>query len=401
MTDRLYYENSYLTEFEAQVLEVRPEGEGWVVRLDRSAFYPTSGGQPFDTGTLGGRKILDVYVDGDGEVWHKLDGELEVGAQVAGQIDWARRFDHMQQHAGEHMLAGAVHRLLGGRTIGLHCGADISSIDVDMPGGRTRIDEREIQMLEDEVNDEIQKDVPIRCWFPDEAELKSLPLRKAPSVTSHVRVVAIGEKEYCACGGTHPSSSGQIGLMKLVDVRPSKGKMRMFFLCGKRAYADYQARMRASDQAAALLSASVEDLPQAVAHTLEKLKQAEMEIARMRREAALERVEELMQSAQPMGEYKLIKAHLGSADMETLKQVAGKMIEQGRVVALLAARGEKSEHLLFARSGDAPGVMGKLMTEAARAHGGKGGGKPDFAQGSAADALALDTAEALLRAQLG
>ena len=111
-----------------------------------------------------------------------------------------------------------------------------------------------------------QRDVPIRCWFPGEEELKALPLRKAPSVTSHVRVVAIGEKEYCACGGTHPSSSGQIGLMKVVDVRPSKGKMRMFFLCGKRAYGDYQARMKASDRAAALLSAAVDELPLSLIH---------------------------------------------------------------------------------------------------------------------------------------
>lgn len=401
MTDRLYYEDAYLTEFEARVLEVRPEEGGWAVRLDRSAFYPTSGGQPYDTGELGGRRILDVYVDAAGEVWHKLDGELSAGQKVVGRIDWPRRFDHMQQHAGEHMLAGAVHRLLGGRTIGLHCGADISSIDVDMPEGRTRIDEEEIRMLEDEVNDEIQRDVPIRCWFPGEEELKALPLRKAPSVTSHVRVVAIGEKEYCACGGTHPSSSGQIGLMKVVDVRPSKGKMRMFFLCGKRAYEDYRARMKASDRAAALLSAAVDELPQAVERTLEKLKLAEAEIARVRREAALARIDELMQSARPMGGCKLIKAHLGEADMETLKQMAGKMIEQSGVVVLLAARGEKAENLLFARSPDAPGVMGKLMNESARAHGGKGGGRPDFAQGSAMDPAVLDTAEGLLRAQMG
>ena len=225
MTLRLYYENPYLKEFEGKVLECRRAGAEWEVRLDRSAFYPTSGGQPFDTGVLGESRVLDVFVDKSGEVWHRVDAELSEGETVTGKIDWERRFDHMQQHAGEHMLANAAWRLLGGHTIGLHLGKEEVSIDMDLPEGRTHITPEELHALEDDVNQRIQRDVPIRQWFPTEEELKALPLRKAPTVTEHVRVVQIGTEEYCACGGTHPSSAGQIGLVKILEARPSKGKL--------------------------------------------------------------------------------------------------------------------------------------------------------------------------------
>ena len=147
MTERLYYDNAYLTEFDAQVLDCRPDGEHFRVLLDRSAFYPTSGGQPFDTGTLGRAKVVDVNVDG-GDVWHTVTEPLSVGETVHGRIDWVRRFDHMQQHAGDHMIAGALHRLMGGVTIGLHISSDIATIDVAMPEGVTRISDEEIQRIE-------------------------------------------------------------------------------------------------------------------------------------------------------------------------------------------------------------------------------------------------------------
>lgn len=226
MTERMYYDHAYLTQFDAQVIGCRPHGENYDVLLDRSAFYPTSGGQPFDTGRLGDAEVIDVNVI-DGEVWHTVTAPLTVGETVHGSIDWARRFDHMQQHAGDHMIAGALHRLMGGVTIGLHVGDEISTIDVAMPEGVTRISDEDIRRIELDVNEHIQRDVPIRCWFPDEEELKSLPLRKKPTVSEHVRIVAIGDDEMVACGGTHPSTAGQIGLVKIVSVAPARGKMRV------------------------------------------------------------------------------------------------------------------------------------------------------------------------------
>ena len=270
MTERLYYDNAYLMSFDAQVLTCRPNGAHFDVLLDRSAFYPTSGGQPFDTGTLGDAHVLDVNVS-DGEVWHTVDTPLNPGDTVHGQINWARRFDHMQQHAGDHMIASALHRLMGGVTIGLHISDDVSTIDVAMPGGATRISDEDIRRIEADVNERIQRDVPIRCWFPDEAELAALPLRKQPTVNEHVRIVAIGEDEMVACGGTHPSTAGQLGLVKILSVTPARGKMRVAFLAGQRALTDYARCSEAAHSTAELLSTGVEQLTASVAALQEKL----------------------------------------------------------------------------------------------------------------------------------
>ena len=229
MTDRLYYENAYLTAFDARVTRVSARDGRQHIALDRSAFYPTSGGQPFDTGMLNHARVTDVFVDEQGEVWHETDGMFTVGDAVHGEIDWPRRFDHMQQHAADHMIAGAIWRMFGGVTIGLHESDEISTIDVQMPDGRTRLTAEEVARVEWDVNCHIQRDLPIRCWFPEPDELAALPLRKKPTVQTHVRVVAIGDDEMVACGGTHPSSAGQIGLVKILSVLPARGKARVSF----------------------------------------------------------------------------------------------------------------------------------------------------------------------------
>lgn len=281
MTRRLYYEDAYLIDFEARVLSCRAEGGRFLIALDRSAFYPTSGGQPHDVGTLGDARVVDVCVDEAGDVVHVTDRPLEVDAQVKGRIDWARRFDHMQQHAGDHMMAGVIHRMLDGYTVGLHVGAGDSTIDVVLPDGRMRLDEAEIREIERQVNEQIQRDLPIRCWFPDEDELLRLPLRKDPSVTGRIRVVMVGDVECVACGGTHPSSSGQLGVFKILDARPSRGKLRVSFVCGMRALSDYQLKSDAAKRAAQMFSTKVELMPDAVQRLLERAKKAEVELRKL------------------------------------------------------------------------------------------------------------------------
>ncbi|MBQ7455112.1 MAG: alanyl-tRNA editing protein, partial [Clostridia bacterium] len=216
-TERLYYDDAYLTEFDARVVSVR--ADGWAA-LDRSAFYPTSGGQPYDTGVLergaDAFRVTDVSVQ-DSVVWHRVGEGLREGDRVHGVIDWARRFEHMQQHAADHMLAGAAWELYGGVTIGLHLGQTDATIDMELPGGRTRLTQEEADTLEALVNARVQRDDPIRCWFPSAEELETLPLRKRPTVSEHVRVVAMGDYEMVACGGTHPATTGQIGPVKIVS----------------------------------------------------------------------------------------------------------------------------------------------------------------------------------------
>ena len=378
MTERLYYDDAYLWEFDGTVTRVR-EGKKpgtWEAALDRSAFYPTSGGQPFDTGKLrwpgGEASVTDVEADREGEVWHTLDRAVPEGAAVRGVIDGIRRTDHMEQHGGEHMLAGAIWEKLQGTTIGLHLGLEDSTIDVELPGERTHLDEEEIRMLEDTVNSRIRLDAPIRCWFPDAEELAALPLRKAPTVKEHVRIVAMGDFEMVACGGTHPSSTGRIGLLKILSVIPAKGKARVSFVCGGRAVKTFQKYMRCADKAGAALSCPVDKLSRSASDLKSRLAEAERKANRFETRELLEkfRQEECADDVKGI----IISAVItDEADARAVSAAVSEYIsEPGRL--LLLAVGER---LTFARSGNVPVDMSELIRRV-----GKGGGRPDMAGGA-------------------
>ena len=376
MTERLYYENSYLWQFGAAVTSVkngkRP-GE-WEVTLDRSAFYPTSGGQPFDTGLLSfGKvkaKVTDVEVDAAGDVIHTVDKEIPAGTAVHGEIDGARRTDHMEQHGGEHMLAGAIWEKLGGTTIGLHLGQTESSIDVAMPEERTHLTDEEITMLENMVNERIRMDAPIRCWFPEEEELKKLPLRKAPTVTEHVRIVAMGDFEMVACGGTHPASTGRIGLLKIISAIPAKGKIRVSFVCGGRAVSLFQTYMRYADKAGAALSSPVDRLSAAAAELKYRLSEAEKRANRLETREILAKMEE---EGEELKGVTLCVIALPETDGRAVTAAVSEYIRiKGRAVLLAAG-----ERLTFARSADVKIDMNELIKRVAR-----GGGRPDMASGA-------------------
>ena len=378
MTDRLYYEDAYLWEFDGTVTRIR-EGKKagtWETALDRSAFYPTSGGQPFDTGKLvfasGEAAVTDVETDREGEVWHTLDKAIPEGTAVHGVIDGKRRTDHMEQHGGEHMLAGAIWEKLQGTTIGLHLGQEDSTIDVALPGERTHLTEEEICLLEDTVNERIRLDAPIRCWFPDEEELAKLPLRKAPTVTEHVRIVAMGDFEMVACGGTHPSSTGRIGMIKILSVIPAKGKARVSFVCGGRAAAVFRKYMRSADKAGAALSCPVEKLSSSASELKSRLAEAERKANRFETRELLEK----FRQAESTGDLKgitLTAVITGEADARAVSSAVSEYIEEKGKLLLLAV----GERLTFARSADVPVNMAELIRRV-----GRGGGRPDLASGA-------------------
>ncbi len=390
-TERLYYDDAFLRSFDAAVIAVREDG--WAA-LDRSAFYPTSGGQPFDTGTLTGARgqvrVLDVEAE-DGVVWHKTDLPLTAGERVRGDIDWERRWDHMQQHAADHMLAGAAWQLFGGVTIGLHLGAEDSSIDLDLPGGRTHLTEAETRALEETVNRRVQQDDPIRCWFPAPDELARLPLRKQPTVTEHVRVVAMGDYEMVPCGGTHPRSTGQIGPVKILSCAPARGKMRLRFLAGMRAVNYFRLAAACAESLAAALSAGLPDACNALAREREGALSRQKESTQRLAQAALQVLE-----AEKKGS--VYAAHLVFADHDTLLGAAREIItRQPEAAALLSCPGKNGRMLLFARGAACRQDMARLLREC----GARGGGKPDLAQGSAPDGEALSRAAGLLLRQTG
>ena len=378
MTERLYYDDAYLWTFDARVTAVkngtRP-GE-WKVTLDRSAFYPTSGGQPFDAGTLvfGKTKarVADVEADETGEVWHTVDREIPAGTAVRGEIDGDRRTDHMEQHGGEHLLAGAIWEKLGGTTIGLHLGRADSSIDVSMPEGRTHLTEEEMLLLEDTVNARIRLDAPIRCWFPDAEELKRLPLRKQPTVSEHVRIVAMGDFEMVACGGTHPASTGRIGMMKIVSAIPAKGKIRISFVCGGRAVRLFQTYMRYADKAGAALSCPVDGLSRAASELKSRLAEAEKRANRLESREILAAMEKAG-TAEDLRGVTLCVLQLPETDSRAVTAAVSEYIAGKGRLLLLSVGGR----LVFARSGDVKADMNVLIKRVAR-----GGGRPDMASGA-------------------
>ena len=378
MTERLYYDDAYLWEFDAAVTRVRPgKKQGtWEAALDRSAFYPTSGGQPFDTGKLafsgGEAAVTDVEADRDGEVWHTLDCEIPEGTVVHGVIDGARRTDHMEQHGGEHMLAGAIWEKLQGITIGLHLGQEDSTIDVTLPGERTHLTEEEIRLLEDTVNERIRMDAPIRCWFPTEEELETLPLRKKPTVREHVRIVAMGDFEMVACGGTHPSSTGRIGAVKILSVIPAKGKARVSFVCGGRAMAVFQKYMRCVDKAGAVLSCPVDRLSRSAGDLKCRLAEAERKANRFETRELLEKFRK-SESTEDLKGIVLTAVVTEETDPRAVSAAVTEYISEPGRLLLLAA----GERLTFARSGDVPVDMSELIRRV-----GRGGGRPDMAGGA-------------------
>ena len=397
MTRRLYYDDSLLTEFDAVVTGCVRRGDIWLCALDRSAFYPTSGGQPYDTGTIicpDGRVcgVTDVECDGDGEVWHTISGEIAAGTPVRCAIDWDRRRDHMEQHGGEHLLAGAVWRHLQGTTIGLHLGKDDSTIDVAFPDGRTHLTEDEITMLEKQVNSWIRLDAPVKCYFAQPSQLPGIPLRKPPTVTENIRIVQYGDFEYRACGGTHPPRSGMIGQIKILSALPSKGKVRISFVCGERAENRLRAAFRVLKELSDKLSCHWADTPDAV----RMLQERNDELARegVRKNEIIARCEIERACGNPVicGERQIALVMLPFDDKKFLARFASDEAGRRGMVVFAALKPAEGVSFFCMCRPDGDPVDLRKMIALLKA---KGGGRPEMVQGTVpADEIRARLAEA-------
>ena len=236
MTERLYYDDASMCAFDARVVRVESGDDGASVWLDRTAFYPTSGGQPFDVGTLGGASVVNVFDDDDGDVVHVVAGAPPaLGATVRGDVTWARRFDHMQQHTGQHLLSAVIEHLAGARTVSFHLGTESSTIDIDR-----ELSPAQLTAVESTVNDAVWRDLPVSIRYASEEEARALPLRKESARSGTLRLVSIEGVDLSACGGTHVASTGVLGLVTVVSWERFKGGQRLEFLCGGRALRRFQ-----------------------------------------------------------------------------------------------------------------------------------------------------------------
>ena len=393
MNERLYYEDAYCTRFTAQVTERLTLKDISAVRLSRSAFYPTSGGQPHDTGSLNGTAVVDVQVGADGAVLHLLAEPLAEGtARVSGEIDWARRYDHMQQHSGQHLLSQVFFRQLGLETVSVHFGDVLNTLDLDGPP----LSVQQLAVVETAVNEMVWENRPIRAFWVDEAARAKVPLRRAPVVEGATRIVEIDKFDWSACGGTHVRRTGEIGLISLLRVEKHRGRSRVHFVCGRRALADASERRGLLAETAGLLDSGVQDVPELVAKLQEGLRRGEREL-NAQQEALVEyQARELLAGAETAAGVRLVAREMADADPALVQKMARALIAEPGVVALVGCTREGKGTVVFARSEDCSVHVGNLLRDTLREFGGGGGGRPDFAQGGgvAAEKLAAVLASA-------
>ena len=383
-TERLYFADPYLTNFSARVV-ARAERSGRpAVALDQSAFYPEGGGQPADTGRLGGAAVLDTQVE-DGVVWHMLDQPLEADL-VQGAIDWPRRFDHMQQHHGQHLLSAAFERLYGLRTVSFHLG--VAAATIDLAGAA--LAPEQAAAAEDLANQVIWEDRPVLARFVSPEELGQLPLRRPPKVDGPVRVVSVPDFDHSACGGTHPRATGGVGLLHLRRWERRADVIRVEFLCGDRALRDLRWKNAALGRLAAALSVGAEEVEAAVLRTREAEERARKRLEEAGEQLIGYEAQDLIARAELVGIVRVVRRAYEGRSLEQVRALA-KAIAAGGCVALLGLRAEKTQ-LIFARAEGLELDCGRLLRETLASFGGRGGGQPALAQGGLPDAAQLEQA---------
>lgn len=379
MTERLYYTDSYTTTFTAQVTERLHIADHPAVILDQTYFYPTSGGQPNDTGTLNSIPVLDVAVrEDDAAILHILATELS-GDQVSGAIDWARRFDHMQHHTGQHILTQAFVQLADAKTVGFHLSPDSVTIDLDV----SNLSDEQIDAAENLANQIIWENRSVTARLRDMDDQEGVRIRRLPKhlLTDGLRVIDIEGFDVTACGGTHVACTGEIGIIKVLRLEKRGGKIRIEFRCGKRALLDLREKNRVVQRLAADLDCRISEAPAMLTRLRDDYRAQTAALKTASNQLVdYEAAELLANTPLRVDGIKIITAAFDGRDAGELKLLAGRLVVQPNVIALLGTAGEKSM-LFFARSENLPQDMGALLKNTLGALGGRGGGQAHFAQG--------------------
>ena len=371
MTQRIYYTEPYRRSFDATVIAVETSAGHTIVILDQTAFYPTSGGQPYDTGTIGGAAVTDVIDREDGSVAHIVAGTLRPGEVVTGEIDWARRFDHMQQHTGQHVLSAAFDRLFGVRTESFHLGQQSSTIDL-----AREVTAAEIAKAEDDANRIVWEDVPVAIRFATAEEAAAMPLRKESGRMGSLRLIDVTGYDLSACGGTHVERTGGIGVIAIGSAEKFKGGSRIEFLCGGRALQRFRVWRGALSAMQKHLSVPPIDMAPALERMQEDAKAVQRSVRGFQEKLAVHEAQALLARGG-----NLIAEVVEGWDAQGLKAiaVAATAAQPDVVVALFTST--SPAQVVIARGASSPVDAAALLKQLTAAFGGKGGGKADLAQG--------------------
>ena len=391
-TERLYYDDSRLLEFDAQVVDLSERDDGAIaVTLDRTAFYPTGGGQPHDTGTLGDARVVDC-IDAEAEgVLHVIQGPApEIGDPVHGKIDWQRRLDHLQQHTGQHILSAAFVKLFDAPTRSFRVLDHECEIDVALDDPT----DEKIEQAVDLANQIIWAARPIQIQNVTAKEAASLPLRRESAREGELRLIRIEDFDLTPCGGTHAKSTGEVGVIAVRSWERAKGLARIQFMAGGRVVADYRKANHTGRAVASSFSSAREDSPALVTKLIEENKTLSRRVRELDEIACRVEAEELLRGSETRvaGGQIIITKAFSDRSADSLKHLALALIAHPNVVALLGSRDGDTARLVFARSADTAGDMNALMRTACEAVAGRGGGKPEMAQGGGKNIAALDDA---------
>lgn len=372
-TERLFYRDTYLKEFTARVESCLPaeknekEEQLYKVVLDRTAFYPEGGGQPADQGSLNGFAVLDVQEEGE-DLVHLVAGRLEPGTQVQGRIDWERRFDLMQQHSGEHLVSGMIHKHYGYENVGFHLGAELVTIDLSGP-----LTPEQLTGIEEEVNRYIWENHETRILYPDEEELKTLPFRSKKELTGEVRLVDFPGGDLCACCGLHVRATGEIGLVKLLSAKKFHEGVRIEMVSGRRAMDLLNVHFRENSRVGVALSVKAGDTSEAVDRLLEENYHLKGQvIGNQQKLYAM-----ISQTCRDRGNVLVITDGMAAAD---IRKCADSILDTCGGKAVLLSGNDREGYRYAA--GERDGNVKELTARINRDLQGRGGGKPFFTQGS-------------------
>ena len=401
MTTKLFWNDSHLTQFTARVEDVFTQNGKLAVVLNQTALYPEGGGQPADRGWIKSLSVEDVQTDDAGRIIHQLGevAEIAVGEEVLCEVDWARRREMMQQHTGQHIISQAFFQLYGAETKGFRINDRVTEIDLTLELQPEEI-EQAIARAEELSNNIIFDDREIRVHEVTPEEATKLPLRKESFITDCIRVIEIEGFDWSPCGGTHAKRTGEVGLIAVRAWERAKKMTRLHFVCGSRVLKDYRAANKSAEAVALKLSVGRDEAEASVMRLIEEGKRLSRRVRELGEIAAKVEAAELLASATASNGLRIVEKVFTDRDVEEAKLIAHRLVDGENVIALLGVREAEMVRLVFARSANMTADMNALMKAACEKLGGRGGGKPDFAQGggtkSAELSVALSAAKSLL-----
>jgi alanyl-tRNA synthetase len=377
--NKLFYQDSYMHTFKSKIIKQEQDENGlWYIVLEETAFYPTGGGQPFDTGTINNVRVLNVE-ETFGEIRHYLENPIFVSSGVIdGEINWERRFDHMQQHAGQHILSAAFEELFNYKTVSFHLGEDALTIDLEIE----ELTNSEASEVEKRANQIIIENRPIETKWVSQAELFQYPLRKQPTVTENIRLVIIPEFDYNGCGGTHPSSTGQVGAIKILDWETQRKKIRLRFICGNRVLQQFHSKHQILSQLTKLLNSPEQGMIKSLERLLGNVKNSDRQLEEARQTLLQLEAREMLHSRLEINGTEIISKVLHNRSMKEMQQLARTITSYSNgAIVILISENDTQLQIVAARGSLQKVSMKKLLANILPTINGKGGGNEVMAQG--------------------